>query len=480
MRDDVLEKRTNMTHWKSAATTKQSNITRPKTAPGIKRRLKPLEDDPSDQVEMLLIRKLPPISRKTKSMLDIDKHSERGGSGFITRQNTWQHPIAASSTGFDDSNSIPTEDLDNPILNVSLVEGKLPEGDGVTKPKRTPKTYKSRDAQIKRPPWGSRPMLKLVSDVVKSIEIKDQLMFDEQDDMPIEKVEFNSTYTSGMDAFPTDFIDIAPTDTMISAMEFGNDRTIDLDDENGMGILERLMIPYNDEYAPDIKSQEVVVIALETSIPPAKLKKSVYGSQISSISRSKPYRKPSVMLKAVSAVRKKKSSDSSSDSDSEYSSVSESDEEIEIDEKPTPKLVGRGGLTSTLQGRTDQSKSSTSPKMKESIDPLLPAKINPLTKLNISQYDLFSSTAGGFRGPGDVYYKFVLGGKSVRAGAKRLKNHQIREVEMGRLDELLVEKSKIHTTLWNHKSVARLREKHKDVVSNQISDKVTELEQIRA
>ena len=107
-------------------------------------------------------------------------------------------------------------------------------------------------------------------------------------------------------------------------------------------------------------------------------------------------------------------------------------------------------------------------------------KSNPLTRLSISQYNLFSNTAGAFRGPGDIYYKFILGGKSVRPGAKRMKKVKIQEVELGKLDEILVEKAKHQTTLWNHKSVSKLREKHKDYLNTSITNKVINLEQTRA
>jgi hypothetical protein len=107
-------------------------------------------------------------------------------------------------------------------------------------------------------------------------------------------------------------------------------------------------------------------------------------------------------------------------------------------------------------------------------------KNNPLIKLNLSQYNLFSTTAGAFRGPGDIYYKFILGGKSVRPGAKKLKTAKVAEVDLGKLDEILVYQAKTHTTLWNHKSVSKLREKHKEFLQTSINQKVINLEQIRA
>jgi hypothetical protein len=107
-------------------------------------------------------------------------------------------------------------------------------------------------------------------------------------------------------------------------------------------------------------------------------------------------------------------------------------------------------------------------------------RINPLTRLNVSQYNLFSNTAGAFHGPGDVYYKFVLGGKSVRPGAKKMKKVKIREVELGKLDEILVEKSKYQATMWNYRSVTKLRERHKEFLNDSITDKVIALEQTRA
>ncbi|KAJ3355895.1 hypothetical protein HDU91_005615 [Kappamyces sp. JEL0680] len=105
---------------------------------------------------------------------------------------------------------------------------------------------------------------------------------------------------------------------------------------------------------------------------------------------------------------------------------------------------------------------------------------NPLLKLNLSQYNLFSSTAGAFRGPGDVYYKFVLGGKSVRPGAKRQRNRKLADIDMGRMDEILVDKTRTHATLWNHKSVSKLREKQKEYINDTINEKVAKLEQMRA
>jgi hypothetical protein len=107
---------------------------------------------------------------------------------------------------------------------------------------------------------------------------------------------------------------------------------------------------------------------------------------------------------------------------------------------------------------------------------------NPLTKLRFSQYNLFSTTAGPFRGPGDPYYKFVLGGRSIRQGAKLLQKYKTAEVDQGKFDELLIDKSlnRYSTPAYNHKTLFKMRDKKKQSIELAIHSKVDNLEKMRA
>jgi hypothetical protein len=107
---------------------------------------------------------------------------------------------------------------------------------------------------------------------------------------------------------------------------------------------------------------------------------------------------------------------------------------------------------------------------------------NPLTKLRLSQYNLFSSTAGPFRGPGDPYYKFVLGGRNIRQGAKLLAKHKVAEVDQGKYDEILIDKSanRYNTAAYNHRTLFKLRDRQKEIIETGIDSKVDNLEKMRA
>lgn len=109
-------------------------------------------------------------------------------------------------------------------------------------------------------------------------------------------------------------------------------------------------------------------------------------------------------------------------------------------------------------------------------------KLNPLTRLSASQYNMFSITAGPFRGPGDAYYRFVLGGKSIRQCAKKLKTKKLSEIDRGKFDEILVDKkpSRFKNAARNDRSLTRMRDKQKEVVLKSIDRKMVSLEKTRA
>ncbi|KAJ2998123.1 hypothetical protein HDV02_004800 [Globomyces sp. JEL0801] len=100
-------------------------------------------------------------------------------------------------------------------------------------------------------------------------------------------------------------------------------------------------------------------------------------------------------------------------------------------------------------------------------------KLNPLTRLRASKYNLFSNTAGPFRGPGDAYYKFVMGGRSIRPGAKKYKSLRLSEVDTGQMDGLLIDKTsnRFNTAAWNIRALTRLRQKHKSGISKDVDKK---------
>jgi hypothetical protein len=108
---------------------------------------------------------------------------------------------------------------------------------------------------------------------------------------------------------------------------------------------------------------------------------------------------------------------------------------------------------------------------------------NPFQKLRASQYNLFSRTAGPFRGPGDAYYKFVLGGKSIRQGGKVLQKQKMAEVDFGKMDEILVDKkgpNRFATAAWNYRALGKLRDRQKELIGESIQKKMDTLEQTRA
>jgi hypothetical protein len=108
---------------------------------------------------------------------------------------------------------------------------------------------------------------------------------------------------------------------------------------------------------------------------------------------------------------------------------------------------------------------------------------NPFHKLGASKYNLFSSTAGPFRGPGDAYYRFVLGGKSIRQGGKILQKQQMTQVDYGKMDEILVDKkgsNRFATAAWNFRALGKLRDRQKELIGESIQKKMDTLEQTRA
>lgn len=113
-------------------------------------------------------------------------------------------------------------------------------------------------------------------------------------------------------------------------------------------------------------------------------------------------------------------------------------------------------------------------------EPALPLVANPLVKLRISQYNLATGTMGCFHGPGDVYYRFILGGRSLAPGAKALKTLKANQLNLGKLDEILVIKAKNKKSTPNNKTIWRLRELHQVEGEVFINTKVAKLEQIRA
>jgi hypothetical protein len=204
---------------------------------------------------------------------------------------------------------------------------------------------------------------------------------------------------------------------------------------------------------------------------PSKLP--VGKSDITADSRKK---KPLVPRLSKRRYRKKVLS-SSSESDSEGEEIISVDGSVPVCQDATGPLENTDTPEDTLLCRsTQQPQPLKTPDVKKS------PKLNPLTKLRISQYNLFSSTAGAFRGPGDPYYKFVVGGKSVRQGAQLVQRFNVSEVDHGKLDELLVDKSttRYNTVAQNHQTLYKMRDKTKKDIEHSIHSKVDDLEKTRA
>jgi hypothetical protein len=165
-------------------------------------------------------------------------------------------------------------------------------------------------------------------------------------------------------------------------------------------------------------------------------------------------------------IHKAKSSDDSSDSSSGSFFESEDDTPAILTPLPTPSNNQKD--LDNLNG----------------LPPLKPIKNqkNPMTAMRSSMYNLFSSTTGPFRGPGDAHYKFILGGKSIRQSAKKYEQIKCAEVDTGRLDKYLVYSgnNRFAALTWNTKAVQSVRDKYKIKVREDLQKKVFELEKTRA
>ncbi|KAJ3317221.1 hypothetical protein HDV06_001835 [Boothiomyces sp. JEL0866] len=164
-------------------------------------------------------------------------------------------------------------------------------------------------------------------------------------------------------------------------------------------------------------------------------------------------------------------SDDADSSDSEVAKEDEINIEFQDSNAPPPEQLPVETGSATAKRRLERRKSHA-----------IVIKPNPLLKMSLSQYNLFSNTAGTFRGPGDPYFAFVLGGKSVRPGAKRYKSVKLSEINEGKADEILVDKNanRFNTSSWNHRALTRLRKRYREVVSDEIDRKVGSLEETRA
>ncbi|OAJ37261.1 hypothetical protein BDEG_21306 [Batrachochytrium dendrobatidis JEL423] len=106
---------------------------------------------------------------------------------------------------------------------------------------------------------------------------------------------------------------------------------------------------------------------------------------------------------------------------------------------------------------------------------------NPLTSLTESQLNLLGDTTGAFRGPGDVYARFLMGGRNLRVGARKALAAAIHATETGQMDEFLIDKnpSRFAVVSKNSRSMGRLRKKHKEMLKQKMLDKVQALEESR-
>ncbi|KAI8927692.1 hypothetical protein BC831DRAFT_510596 [Entophlyctis helioformis] len=113
--------------------------------------------------------------------------------------------------------------------------------------------------------------------------------------------------------------------------------------------------------------------------------------------------------------------------------------------------------------------------------PRSPKAANPLSALTGSQLNLLSSTTGNFRGPGDVYARFLMGGRNIRISARRALAAALHATETGAMDEFLVDKnaSRINAVAKNPRAIERLRKKHKELLKHQMVHKVETLEETR-
>jgi hypothetical protein len=191
-------------------------------------------------------------------------------------------------------------------------------------------------------------------------------------------------------------------------------------------------------------------------------------------------RKPLVpRFKKVRRRRSDDSSDSSSESEPEIEPIPEPIPETTVaapvEETPAPKEEVVSNEATAPSDCKDCEELGLDPNEKK-------GNSNPLTKLRLSQYNLFSSTAGPFRGPGDPYYKFVLGGRNIRQGAKLLAKHKVAEVDQGKYDEILIDKSanRYNTAAYNHRTLFKLRDRQKEIIETGIDSKVDNLEKMRA
>ncbi|KAJ3269370.1 hypothetical protein HDV01_001484 [Terramyces sp. JEL0728] len=161
----------------------------------------------------------------------------------------------------------------------------------------------------------------------------------------------------------------------------------------------------------------------------------------------------------------------SDEADSDESSTEKEDEiHIEFRDSSAAPIEPERVNTASTTKRKSERKSHIVPKP------------NPLLKMSVSQYNLFSNTAGTFRGPGDPYFAFVLGGKSVRPAAKKYKSMKLTEINDGKADEILIDKNanRFNTSSWNYRALTRLRKRYKEVVSDEVDRKVGSLEETRA
>ena len=117
----------------------------------------------------------------------------------------------------------------------------------------------------------------------------------------------------------------------------------------------------------------------------------------------------------------------------------------------------------------------------------LPIKIKkkvafPL-KLTSTQLNLLGNATGSFRGPGDPYVRFLMGGKSIPASAKRTITNAIHATDAGQMDEILIGKNNGKmsgvTMSKNTGAIERLRKKYKESFKESVMEKVSTLEETR-
>nr|KAJ3422390.1 hypothetical protein HK105_008309 [Polyrhizophydium stewartii] len=105
---------------------------------------------------------------------------------------------------------------------------------------------------------------------------------------------------------------------------------------------------------------------------------------------------------------------------------------------------------------------------------------NPLTALTGSQLNLLGNTTGTFRGPGDVYARFLMGGRSIRIGARRALAAALHATEIGAMDEFLIDKNLGRSNASkNPRAIERLRKKYKETLKQRMIQKVQTLEETR-